>query len=233
MNLSGYISRELVEACVQDWHELPPNSGISYRCFLDAASGVPEGDSYAIAIGHKLGDRVIVDSIREVRPPFSPAEVVNNVLLPLCRAYNIHSVSSDNYAAGFAQNLVRSAGLSFEPAKKHKSELYADPFLPLLNSRKIDLPRNERAIAQICSLERSMQRSGREQITHAIHGHDDIANAIAGVADAVYNFTLFDTSWSFVDGTPYETDAERKQHESDDNFRWRLGNYMRSIGAAW
>jgi hypothetical protein len=57
MNLSGYISRELVEACVQDWHELPPNPGISYRCFLDAASGVPEGDSYAIAIGHKLGDR--------------------------------------------------------------------------------------------------------------------------------------------------------------------------------
>ena len=28
-------------------------------------------------------------------------------------------------------------------------------------------------------------------------------------------------------------DAERKQHESDANFRWRLGNYMRSIGAAW
>ena len=28
-------------------------------------------------------------------------------------------------------------------------------------------------------------------------------------------------------------DAERKQHESDENFRWRLGNYMRSIGATW
>ena len=159
---------------------------------------MPEGDSYAIAIGHKLGDRVVIDSIREVRPPFSPAEVVNNVLLPLCRAYNIHSVSSDNYAAGFAQNLVRSAGLSFEPAKKHKSELYADPFLPLLNSRKIDLPRNERAIAQICSLERSMQRSGREQITHPTHGHDDIANAIAGVADVAYNYTLFDTSGALL-----------------------------------
>jgi hypothetical protein len=232
-DVSGFISRELVEACVQDWHELPPNPGISYRCFIDAASGVPEGDSYAIAIGHKLGDRVVIDAIREARPPFSPAEVVNYVLLPLCKAYNIHAVSSDNYAAGFAQNLVRSAGLSFEPAKKHKSELYADPFLPLLNSRKIDLPRNERAINQICSLERSMQRSGREQITHPTHGRDDISNSIAGVADVAYNYTLFDTTWSFVDGTPYETDAERKQHESDDNFRWRLGNYMRSIGAGW
>jgi AcrB/AcrD/AcrF family len=56
---------------------------------------------------------------------------------------------------------------------------------------------------------------------------------LAGAADVAYNYTLFDTSWSFVDGTPYETDAERRQHESDENFRWRLGNYMRSIGAGW
>jgi len=36
--------------------------------------------------------------------------------------------------------------------KKHKSELNNDPFLPLLNSK----------INQICSLERSVQRSGRD-----------------------------------------------------------------------
>jgi hypothetical protein len=32
------------------------------------------------------------------------------------------------------------------------------------------LPRHDRAINQICSLERSVQRTGREQITHPIHG---------------------------------------------------------------
>ena len=232
-DVTGFIPREIIESCVGDYHELPPNPGISYRCFIDAASGVPEGDSYAIAISHKLGDRVVIDAIRELRPPFSPSEVVSSVLLPLCKAYNISSVTGDNYAGEYPKALIRTIGISYDLAKKHKTDLYVDPFLPLLNSRKIDLPRNERAIAQICSLERSMQRSGREQISHPTHGHDDVANAIAGAADVAYNYTLFDTSWSFVDGTPYETDAERKQHESDDNFRWRLGNYMRSIGAAW
>jgi hypothetical protein len=58
----------------------------------------------------------------------------------------------------------------------------------MLNSNKIDLPcGNERAISQICQPERSLQRSGREQITHPTHGHDDIANAIAGVVDLVLN----------------------------------------------
>jgi hypothetical protein len=53
----------------------------------------------------------------------------------------------------------------------------------MLNAGKIDLPRNERAINQICSLERSVQRSGRDQITHPTHGRDDVANAIAGAVD--------------------------------------------------
>jgi hypothetical protein len=83
---------------------------------------------------------------------------------------------------------VRKAGIGYDLAAKHKSELYADPFLGMLNSNKIDMPcGNERAITQICQLERSLQRSGREQITHPTHGHDDIANAIAGVVDLVLN----------------------------------------------
>ena len=190
----GSSPREIVEACVGDYHELPPNRSICYRCFVDAASGVPEGDSYAIVIAHKLGDRVVVDAIREVRPPFSAFEVINTVLLPLCKAYSIHSIVGDNYAGELAKEPVRAAGISYELSKKHKSELYIDPFLPMLNARKIDIPRNERAVNQICSLERSVQRSGRDQITHPTHGHDDIANAIAGAVEVAYNnFVLFDT----------------------------------------
>ena len=92
--------------------------------------------------------------------------------------------------------------MQYELAAKHKSALYADPFLPLLNSKKILLPRNERAINQICSLERSMQRSGRDQITHPTYGHDDIANAIAGAADCARgasSYTLDPFQPDFVD----------------------------------
>src|SRR5262249_40118306 len=97
---------------------------------------------------------------------------------------------------------VRRIGIGYELAAKHKSQLYADPFLGILIARKIDLPRNDRAINQICSLERSVQRSGRDQISHPPHAHDDVANAIAGVVDLVYSrsgYTLAPFSPDFVD----------------------------------
>jgi hypothetical protein len=86
---------------------------------------------------------------------------------------------------------VRRVGIAYELATKHKSELYADPFLGMLIAQRIDLPRNERAINQICSLERSVQRSGRDQITHPTHGHDDVANAIAGVVEVARSASTY------------------------------------------
>jgi hypothetical protein len=131
-----------------------------------------------------------------VRAPFSPADAVNMVLMPLCKTYNIHRITGDNYAGEYPKELVRTSGISYDLAAKHKSALYADPFLSLLNSRKIDLPRNERAINQICSLERSVQRSGRDQISHSIHGRDDLANSIAGAADLAYSTIGYDVTQS-------------------------------------
>ena len=227
----GFLPRAIVEACIKDYYELPPAPGIAYRCFVDAASGVPEGDSYAICIAHKVGDRVVVDAIREARPPFSAFEVIQTILVPLCKAYNIHTVRGDNYAGELAKEPVRRAGIAYELALKHKSELYTDPFLGMLNANKIDLPRNDRAVNQICSLERSVQRSGRDQITHPTHGHDDIANAIAGAVDYANNFTLFDSSFSWVSGRgpANETIEQAKERESEANARWRqqqLNNYI-------
>ena len=146
--------------------------------------------------------RVTVDAIREVRPPFNFFDVVQTVLLPLCKHYRIYEVVADNYGGELARDPVRRAGMIFNSAEKHKTQLYADPFLGLLNARRIDLPRHDRAINQICSLERSVQRSGRDQITHPTHGHDDIANAIAGAVDLVYShsgYTLEPFASDFVD----------------------------------
>ena len=184
----GFVPREVVERNVRDYIELPPQPSISYRCFIDPASGIEGGDSFTIAIGHKVGTRrVVVDAVREVRPPFNYFEVVNAVLVPLAKAYRIYKVIGDNYGGELAKAPIRKAGLGFELAAKHKSELYADPFLPMLNAYEIEMPKFDRAINQICSLERSVQRSGRDQISHPSGGHDDCANAIAGVVDLVLN----------------------------------------------
>ncbi len=49
--------------------------------------------------------------------------------------------------------------------------------LPLLNSRKVELPR---LASQFCGLERRTARGGRDSIDHSPGAHDDIANAAAG-----------------------------------------------------
>jgi len=228
IDTEGFIPRDIVEACVGNYYELPPQPHFSYRCFVDAASGVPEGDSYAIAIGHKLGDRVVVDALREVRPPFSAFEVIDSVLLPLCKAYRISKVFGDNYAGELAKEPVRRVGIGYELAAKHKSQLYADPFLGMLIARKIDLPHNERAINQICSLERSVQRSGRDQITHPTHGHDDVANAIAGAVEiarsaSTYRLDVFDPNFQDIDAKPT---AQQQPVSSADQ---RLNDFYRNL----
>jgi hypothetical protein len=234
-DIAGFISREVVEACVRDWLELPPQPGIMFVAFVDAASGVDGGDSFAIVIAHKSGDRVVIDAIREIRPPFSAPDVINNTLVPICRAYNISSVTGDDWAADLLKGLIRNAGLGYNKVAKNKSQLYLDPCLSLLNAAKLDLPRHDRLISQFCQLERTV-RGGHEHIDHPTHGHDDVANAVAGAAAAAFSYTLFDQSWSWVDGVgigekPADAEA-RRQQEADSNAAWqrqRFDNYLRGL----
>ena len=179
---AGFIGRAIVGACVGDYFELAPMPGLIYFCFLDVASGTDGGDSYAIAIGHRDGDLIVIDAVREVIPPFSPANIVTNTVVPLCKAYRVEKVWGDNYAGNFAKEPVFRAGIFYELWPQHKSDIYRDPLLPLLNSKRIMLPRVDRLINQCCTLERSVKRSGRDEITHPTHGHDDLINATAGVA---------------------------------------------------
>src|SRR6516165_2897665 len=184
-DIEGFIPRAAVEACGGDYRELEPRLGIIYFCFVDAASGSEGGDSYCVAIGHKDGDQIIIDCVREVIPPFSPSDTVSNVAVPLCKAYRVTKVWGDNYAAEYAKEPFRKAGIFYDLWPQHKSELYRDPLLPLINSKRITLPRIDRLINQCCQLERSVKRSGRDEISHPTHGHDDLINSVAGVAAVV------------------------------------------------
>src|SRR6516164_8884176 len=132
----GFIGRDVVEACVGDFRELAPRPGIIYFCFVDAASGSEGGDSYCVAIGHKDGDQIIIDCVREVIPPFSPSNLVSNVAVPLCKAYRVTKVWGDNYAGEYAKEPFRKAGIFYDLWPQHKSELYRDPLLPLINSKR-------------------------------------------------------------------------------------------------
>jgi hypothetical protein len=179
-DLESFVSLEVVEACVGGYYEIAPARATSYHCFVDCAGGSGK-DAFAMAISHKQGDNIVIDCVREKRPPFKPSEVIEE-FAPLLRTYSINKVVGDRWAGGFPPEAFQKCGVRYEPAKKVKSELYVD-LLPLLNSARISLPRNDRLVAQIVSLERTVTRgSGKENIDHPRDMHDDAATACAGAA---------------------------------------------------
>jgi hypothetical protein len=126
------------------------------------------------------GGKVILDALRDRRPPFSPADVVIEFAATL-RSYGIGMVQSDTYAGGWVVEACARHGVRVEQSAKPKSDLYVD-LLPLLNSRRIELLDHPQLVAQLCGLERRTARSGRDSIDHPPSGRDDLANAVAGAA---------------------------------------------------
>jgi hypothetical protein len=104
--------------------------------------------------------------------------VVSEFSLTL-RSYRCATVSGDKYAGVFPRELFQKCGVRYTPSERSKSELYVE-LLPLINSQRVDLLDDRRAIAQLVGLERRTSRVGKDSIDHAPGGHDDRINAIAG-----------------------------------------------------
>ena len=177
-DVESFVSREAVEACVSlGVRERAPLSGLRYSAFVDPSGG--SADSMTLAVGHREDTVVVVDAVREVKPPFSPEDVVDE-FATLLKRYRIVKVPGDRYAGEWPREQFRKLGISYEPAAKPKSDLYRD-LLPAINSRRVDLLDHPRLVNQLVSLERRTARGGRDSIDHAPGAHDDIANAVAGV----------------------------------------------------
>ena len=118
---------EIVEACTGDYREMLPTAHNFYRTFTHPSGG--SDDSFALAISHKSKDRIIIDAIREARPPFSPDAVVHG-FVALLISYRVSHVTGDRYAGEFPRELFRKHGIAYDLARQTKSELFRD-LLPL------------------------------------------------------------------------------------------------------
>ena len=98
----------------------------------------------------------------------------------LLRRYGVAKIVGDKYAGEWPPARFAEHGIEFEQSARPKSDLYHD-FLPLLNARRIELLNLPRLSRAACGLERRTARSGKDSIDHAPGGHDDLANAVAGV----------------------------------------------------
>jgi hypothetical protein len=180
--------------------EMLPAAGVAYRAFVDPSGGSEDAMTLAIAHGSTRPDeRVIVDAVREVRPPFSPSAVVDD-FAALLQRYRISKVVGDHYGGEFVKEPFRRHGISYEVCKQPKSDLFRD-MLPLLNSGQITLPQNDRLIAQIVGLERRVSRGGKDSIDHAPGAHDDLANAVSGVVAVASGVGAFDFEFWHDDRT--------------------------------
>jgi hypothetical protein len=178
-DIAAFVPREIVKRCVStDIAERPYRPGLRYTAFVDASGGT--SDSMTLAIGHREGDLIITDVVREIRAPFDPESATDEYAL-LLKRYGIHSVTGDRYAGDWPRQAFRKRGIDYALSEMPKSALYVD-LLPKLNSQTIRLVDNPRLLGQLASLERRTSRGGRDSIDHAPGGHDDVANVVAGLA---------------------------------------------------
>lgn len=178
-DLEAFVSREVVEACIDHGvHERPPISTIRYSAFVDPSGGSGT-DSMTLCIGHREDDIVVVDAIRETKPPFSPSSCVRH-FAGLLKQYRVTKVTGDRYAGEWPREQFREHGVTYECAESPKSEIYVDA-LPLLNSNRVRLLDHPRLTGQLVGLERRTSRAGRDSIDHAPSAHDDLANSCAGL----------------------------------------------------
>jgi hypothetical protein len=178
-DLADFVTRETVDA-VTMWgrSELPPELGVVYSAFCDPSGGV--SDAMTLAVAHLDRRSVcVLDALIDVRPPFDPEQAVARCVA-LLRRYQVATVSGDKYAGEWPRARFPEHGITFEQSARPKSDLYGD-LLPLLNAGRVELLDHPRLSAQLTGLERRTARSGRDSIDHAPGGHDDLANAVAGV----------------------------------------------------
>ena len=200
-DVEQFITRAIVENLViPNRKELPPQANIIYSAFADVSGG--RSDDAAIAIGHKVGQIVLVDHLKRFKAPHNPYEVVAQ-MVGILRRYKVTKCHGDAYAAEWTKTAFESHGVEYLNAtksvwkegaqvktkvKKPKNELYAS-LLPRLTSGQIELLDDEVLVSQLSSLQRRTRSGGRDTIDHPPGGHDDVANVVAGVADVAIQRT--------------------------------------------
>jgi hypothetical protein len=168
----------IMSAVVEGRLSLPYNRDHSYHAFVDVSGG--RSDAAAVAIGHESDNRLIVDCVRYWPAPHNPAQVIGEVCEVL-KEYRVQRVQGDRYAGDWPrQEFEERNNVIYETADMVKSDIYLS-FAAYANSDRVELLDVPRLINELKGLERRRGRTGRDIVDHQARGHDDVANAVAGL----------------------------------------------------
>ena len=208
-DLSGFLDDAVIDKAINRSRplELPPQRDLFYRAWADTSGGASSGDFYTLAIGHKEGDKFVIDVVRGKQGPFDPYALTKEYC-DLCRQYRIGTVYTDRYAAEWVAQAFRDAGMIHATIDLNTSELFQE-VEPVFMRGLIELPPHEISIREFRLLERRLGNV-KEAIGHPRGVHDDHANAIAGVVrvlGAYRGFVGFGADvHNWVDGPDLDAD---------------------------
>ncbi|HSP99494.1 MAG TPA: hypothetical protein VL049_19910 [Candidatus Dormibacteraeota bacterium] len=161
-DVASFISPEALEAVtIPGRIELPPTADRPAFAFCDPAGGTGK-DFFALAIGHRDADRVIVDKLVEVLPPFDP-DAATRELAAVLHAYRVSTVVGDKYAGAWPTSRFAAHGIHYRESEKVRSDPYRDA-LPVITAQRCEFPDNKKLQRQWLSFDRTVSKSGRETI---------------------------------------------------------------------
>jgi hypothetical protein len=109
-DLQTYIVPEAIEACVDHGvYERSPMPDATYFGFIDPAGGSGQ-DAMTLAVCHLEDEVVVLDCLRERRPPFNPSDVADEFIETL-KSYGISVVHGDRFAGEWCRQPFRDAGI--------------------------------------------------------------------------------------------------------------------------
>jgi hypothetical protein len=177
-DVGSFLDSDLIERAVEvGRRERAPVKAVHYWAFTDPSGG--SHDSFTLAIGHRDGERLVLDVLRGVVPPFDPSVVVKEFCAVL-KTYRCDRVVGDHYAGEWVVESFNKEGVRYKHSERNKSELYLEA-LPLFAQGCVDLLDYQRLTMELMGLERRTARSGRDSVDHAPGAHDDLANSCCGV----------------------------------------------------
>lgn len=176
-DVSGLIADEALQAVVPAGvRELAPDA-IEGTCtaHFDAATG-SGSDAAALAVAER-GNPARLVCVRRWKPPFSPSAIIAEAAA-LLRRYRVSEVGIDRYAPGLVADRFRDHDVTTRVAERDTSTAFLD-LLALVNSRRVALLDEPALLNELRRLERRPGAGGRDHISHAPSGHDDLAAAAA------------------------------------------------------
>jgi len=183
-DIEAFITPELVEAVtVPGRFELPRIEGVEYFGFADPSGG--RQDSFTLGIAHaEKSGKIVLDVLRERRPPFQPEAVVGEYC-DVLKSFGVSQIVADRYAGEWVTAAFRKHNITVDASEQTASELYIE-LLPLISNGMAELLDLKRLAGQLTGLERRTRPGGKDMVTHYPGGHDDCANAAAGVLGAAF-----------------------------------------------